>query len=267
MPHRGIRVARGLLGMSIAGPPHPIDVNGATADRHREFAAVSLDRRTVTITARRLGASTADLVLALVAEALGRLMAGRGEPTAGRAVRALVPCTLRAARPHAGPHETAASSSVGGALPGNRTAGVLLDLPVGPMSLAERAAAVRAVRDARIRRGDADAAAFVLHAMNLLPSPVQRAVARASFTGRRFSLIVSVFPGIHRTCHVLGTEVTAVFPVLALADGVGLALGAMTWGQSLSIGLMANPSLIPDAPLLAAGIHSAFTDIGPRPGS
>ena len=55
-----------------------------------------------------------------------------------------------------------------------------------------------------------------------------------------------------------GAKVTEVFPVLALADGVGLALGAMTLGRSLSFGIMANPALYPVA-LLAAGVHAAFT--------
>jgi diacylglycerol O-acyltransferase len=134
----------------------------------------------------------------------------------------------------------------------------MLDLPVGPMSLAERVAAVRTVRQARLRRGDADASAFVLHAMNILPAPLQRAIARTAFTSRRFSLIVSVFPGTRQPRQLLGAEVTEVFPVLALADGVGLALGAMTWGRSLSIGIMSNPALIPDAAVLAAGIRNAF---------
>jgi diacylglycerol O-acyltransferase len=88
---------------------------------------------------------------------------------------------------------------------------------------------------------------------------VQRAFARAAFTSRRFNLIVSVFPGVRRTRHLLGSEITAVFPVLALADGVGLAVGAMTWGQSLSIGLMADPALVPHPALLAAEVDTRFT--------
>ena len=258
MPRHALRVTRGIAGMALAEPPRPVGVNGAPAGDGREFAAISLDFRTVTITARRLGAGSADLLLALIAEALGGLMAGRGEPGAGRTVRAMVPCTLRAGHRGAPPGQTAADAGGNGVLPGNRTAGVLLDLPIGPMSLAERVAVVQEVRRARLRRGDADAAGFVLRVMNLLPPPLQRAIARTSFTSRRFNLIVSVFPGIRRTRHVLGAEVTAVFPVLALADGVGLALGAMTWGSSLSIGLIADPALIPDAAPLVAGIQNAF---------
>jgi hypothetical protein len=125
------------------------------------------------VTARQLGASVTDLVLALVAEALGRVMAGSGEPTAGQSVRAMVPCTLRTARrgqPRRGARDkTARAGTATGASPGNRTTGILLDLPTGPMPLAQRVAAIRAMRRARLSRGDADAAAFVLHSMKLMP--------------------------------------------------------------------------------------------------
>jgi diacylglycerol O-acyltransferase len=205
-----LRVARGLAGMSLAAPPSPIGVDDGVAGYRREFAAVSLDARMVAITARRLGAGTVDLVLAVAADALGQLMAGRGHAAAGQTVRAMVPCSLRSAGRspgRAGAPIQAPASGGGGVAPGNRIAGILLDLPVGPMSLVERVAAVQAGRQARKRRGDADASAFVLHAMNMLPPPLQRAAARTSFSSRRFSLIVSVFPGTRHpgTCWALGS--------------------------------------------------------------
>jgi diacylglycerol O-acyltransferase / wax synthase len=236
IPGRAALVVRGLLGMALARLARP-----------------------------------ADLVLALAADALGRLMAARGEPTAGRTVRAMVPRTLRSSpcrtgrRARAGTSEMTADSAADGGMPGNRTAGLLLDLPVGPMPLDERVAAVRTMRHERLRRGDADAVAFVLRAINVLPSPLQRAFARTAFTGRRFNLIVSVFPGMRRACHVLGAEVRSVVPVVALADGVGLGLGAITWGRSLSIGLLADPALIPDVTWLASWVKSAFAASEPGP--
>jgi diacylglycerol O-acyltransferase len=251
-----LRVARGLAGMSLAARPRPIGVDGGIADYRREFAAVTLDARMVVTKARLLGAGTVDLVLAVAADALSQHLAGQGQPAGERTVRAMVPCSLRSARSSG---RSLGRRGAPGIEPGNRIAGVLLDLPVGPMSVAERVTAVRAVREARLRRGDADASAFVLRAMNILPSPLQRAIARTSFSSRRFSLIVSVFPGTRQRRQLLGAEVTEVFPILALADGVGLALGAMTWGRYLSVGIMANPALIPDVALLAGGIRNAFS--------
>lgn len=250
-PGRVRQVLRGLAGLTLEGTTTPAGINGASTGGQREFAAVSLDSRAVTITARQLGASPADLVLALSAEALGRQMAARGEPNE-RTVRVMVPRTLRMSGLQLRGRPADAR------VPGNRTAGVLLDLPVGPMSLAERAAAVRAARQSRIRRGDADAAAFVLAAMNVFPAPLQRAFARWVYTSHRFNLIVSIFPGLRRTRFLLGAQITTVYPVLALADGVGLAVGAMAWGRSLSIGLLADPALAPGVALLAEDIAKAF---------
>lgn len=239
------RIAAGLAGLALAGAPAALGASGASAAPavRRQVAVLSLDARAMAGTARRLRAGIADLVLALAAHALGQL---QPQIAGGRAVRALVPYTLRTA--HAGFRDGA----------GNRTSGLLVDLPTAPMPLQDRVAAIAAVRQARLRRGDADAAAFVLRAMNLLPQPAQRAVARTAFTSRRFSLIASIFPGTRRPRHLVGARVTTVYPVLALADGVGLALGAMTWGASLSIGIIADPDRVPDARLIADGIRNAF---------
>jgi diacylglycerol O-acyltransferase / wax synthase len=258
LPGRTRRVASGLAGIAIAGRTRPAAINGTSTNR-REFAAVSLDSRAVTITARRLGATQADLVLALTAEALGQHLTARGE-SADRKVRVMVPRTLRTA----GQALRGNPPGPGGAvpdpdhLPTNRTAGLLLDVPVGPMSLGKRAASIRAAREAQLSRGDADATAFVVSAMNLLPAPLQRGFARRVYASRHFNVIVSVFPGLRRNSHLLGAEIQTVFPVLALADGVGLAVGAMAWGQSMSIGLLADPALTPDVAVLAEDITKAF---------
>jgi len=78
-----LRVVRGLAGMSLAAPPSLIGVDGGVAGHYREFAAVNLDARMVAIKARLLGAGTVDFVLAVAADALGQLMAERGQ-AAGR---------------------------------------------------------------------------------------------------------------------------------------------------------------------------------------
>ncbi len=126
------------MGISLAAKPDPIGVDGVVADHRREFAAVSVDARTAAIKARLLGVGTADLVLAVAAGALGQLMAGCGQPTVGRAVRAMVTRSLRAAGRSAGwraaPGSAAPVSPEDGDFRGNWTTGVLLDLPIGSMS-------------------------------------------------------------------------------------------------------------------------------------
>ena len=68
---------------------------------------------------------------------------------------------------------------------------------------------------------------------------------------------MSVFPGDRRRHRLLGQSAGEVYPVLPLADGVGLAIGAMTWERSLSVGILADAALVPDADKLAAEFADA----------
>lgn len=48
--------------------------------------------------------------------------------------------------------------------------------------------------------------------------------------------------------------------MLPLADGVGLAISAMTWWRSLSVGILADAALVPEADKLATEITDVFRD-------
>jgi diacylglycerol O-acyltransferase / wax synthase len=237
---------RGLWHLAAAGVAPDASVCGPFTSGRRRYVPVALPAREVATTARVLGTSIADLLLAVTAEALGRLLRSRGEETTGRVLRIAVP------------RAWTAESRASGGTPGNRTAAISLDVPIGPVDPAERLSAVRGQVAAHVRQGEDAAAALVLRAMNFLPPPVQRLAATQLYQRRWFNLLVSVFPGVRRAYHLLGVRVQEVYPVLALADGVGLAIGAMTWDQSLSVGILADAGLVPDADKLAAEFTGAF---------
>jgi diacylglycerol O-acyltransferase / wax synthase len=237
---------RGLWHLATAGVAPEVSVCGSFTSDRRRYVPVALPARDVATTARALGTSIADLLLTVVAEALGRLLRARGEGTTGRVLRIAVP------------RAWTAESRARGARAGNSTAAISLNVPIGPIAPAERLSAVRGQVASHVRQGEDAAAALVLRAMNFLPPPVQRLAATQLYQRRWFNLLVSVFPGMRRTSHLLGVRVEEAYPVLALADGVGLAIGAMTWGRSLSIGILADAALVPDADKLAAEFTGAF---------
>jgi hypothetical protein len=242
------RALRGLCHLAMAGQAPATSLCGEFTSGRRQFVPVALPARGLATTARALNAGITELVVASVTEALGRLLRARGEETADQVLRIAVPRSRPAAARPRGPSS------------GNRSAAITLDLPVGTLPRAERLAAVRAEFGRHLRRGEPDGAALVLRAMNLLPPPVQQRAAAAVYQRRWFNVLVSVFPGDRRRHRLLGTPVKEVYPVLPLADGVGLAIGAMTWERSLSIGILADAGLVPDADKLAAEITDAFGD-------
>ncbi|HEU5389453.1 MAG TPA: wax ester/triacylglycerol synthase domain-containing protein [Streptosporangiaceae bacterium] len=183
-PGPGRRIAasaqaiRGLCHLALAGRAPASSLCGPFSAGRRQFVPVVLPARDVARAARALHAGIADLLVASMAEALGRLLNARGEETAGRVLRVAVPRAWPAAGHRGRP-------------PGNRCAAIALDVPVGPLSPAGRLAAVQEQVELHLRRREPDGAALVLRAMNLLPPPVQRRAAAAVYTRRWFNVVAS----------------------------------------------------------------------------
>ncbi|NMO88833.1 WS/DGAT domain-containing protein [Actinomycetospora sp. TBRC 11914] len=203
---------------------------GALGDRARGGAASTRivsrvrDAAEVRALARALGTSTTVVVVAAVAEAL----ATPGATT----VRAMVPLTvrLRAGADHA---DT-----------GNRTAAVAVDLPVAPGPVRRRVEVVAEALERGRASGQAEGSAAVLAVLGRFPRWAQRVFARLTYGGRFFHLIVSVMPGVRRPIHIGGGLVAEVVPVLPLAEGVGVAVGAIAWGRTLGLGLAVDDAVL-----------------------
>jgi diacylglycerol O-acyltransferase len=245
---RAARVARGVVSLAKAGAAPPGGpVGKSTAGR--EYAMVALPAATVRSTARQHGVSTTALLLTLVAEALHQV-----DPAGTAAhdrLRAMVPQTTQALR---------RAGSGDRLYQGNHTAAVALDLPVGQMPPAWRMVAV-ATELARQERADQPVAAqAVVRALGRLPAPLHGRLVRAMYGRRFFTLITSVLPGPRRAHYVWGVRVGSVFPVLPLADGVGLAVGFLAWGDMVGVGVTTDTGLVRSVDRFANALRHAFDD-------
>jgi uncharacterized protein DUF1298 len=93
-------------------------------------------------------------------------------------------------------------------------------------------------------RGQAEGSAAVLAALGRVPRPLQRWFARLTYGGRFFHLVVSVMPGVRRPLYIGGGLIAEVVPVLPLAEGVGVAVGAIGWGRTLGLGLTVDEAVL-----------------------
>jgi hypothetical protein len=197
---------------------------------------------------------TTALLLTLVGEALHRI-----DPAGAAArdrLRAMVPRTTHALRrPGAGDSQ----------YQGNHTAALAVDLPVGPMPPAWRLVAVAAALARQERADQPVAAQAVVRALGRLPVPLHARLVRALYGRRFFSLITSVLPGPRKAHYVGGVRVVSVFPLLPLADGVGLAVGFLTWGDMIGIGVTADPGLVTSADRFADALRRAFDELASDP--
>jgi hypothetical protein len=189
--------------------------------------------------------------VAVVAEAVHRFLTERGTPAPRGTVRAMVPRTLRTA------------ATVDG--PGNRTVALRVDLPVGALPARERLHRIRHTITTALDQGQLPATGAVLRLAARLPVRVYRRVVGWLYRSTWFDLIVSVIPGPRSTRWLGSARVEEAYAVLPLAEGVGLAVGILSWGKSLNIAVSYDPVLLPDGARLAELVRPAFAALDVRP--
>ncbi len=247
------RVVKGLVSLGAAGRApggRPVGASSAA----RDYGMVGLPAAAVRACARDHGVGTTALLLALVGEALYRI--NPAATTASGRLRALVPRTTRALR------RAATNDS---RYQGNHTAALAVDLPVGPMPLGWRLRAVAAALARQERAEQPVAAETVVRALGHLPAPLHARLVRAIYGRRFFTLVTSVLPGSRKAHYVGGVRIVSVFPLLPLAEGVGLAVGFLTWGDMIGIGVTTDTGLVSGADRFADALRRAFDALATDP--
>lgn len=187
----------------------------------------------------KLGGTLNDIVLTLIAEGLHELLEQRGDHPG--TMRVMVPVAVRP------PGQAAA--------PGTWTSALSLDVPVGAMRPAERLAAVRDLTKRAKRSHQALGATFLMQVVGAwAPAAVHARAARFVYRGCWFNLIVTTLRGMASAVDLAGARVMVAYPLMPLAEDVGVTAAAMTWGDRLTIGLTADAGIIPDLELVSAAL-------------
>ncbi|MDL4774886.1 MULTISPECIES: bifunctional phosphatase PAP2/O-acyltransferase family protein [Thermomonosporaceae] len=222
----------------------------ASGTSERRFGTVRVPLETAREVARRHDARVSDVVLCMVAGALDRVVPwppGGSPDGARRDVRVAVPLMMRSPESEA---------------EGNHTTAVMVDLPVGRMPEAERLACI--ARRSRVLRTGTRALAswFVMRQVGrLMPAPLHARFARAVYGGRFLQGVVSNLPGPDRPMRLAGAPLTEVYPIIPLAPGAPLAVGALGVDGELCFGVSVDPALVDDAGLLTAAIAEVLDEL------
>jgi hypothetical protein len=241
-----------LAGATIAGLARLATDGGAggrlaDASSRREFATVDLDLAAVRRIASARGVRVTDLLVALTADALAITHRELATRLRGR-LRVAVPLMVR---------------EPGVAAESNATAAVMVDVPVDGRPF-EELLAVIGRRTARLRTPSrAVASRFVMTTgLRALPEPCAAWFARTVYGRRFFHAIVSNMPGSTLPLSMATVSIARVYPILPLAPGAPIALGALSWAGALGIGLATDPAAF-DAEVLAARMELTVSLLEP----
>jgi diacylglycerol O-acyltransferase len=247
-------VLGGVASLAVEGTAPQLPFNRAVTTA-RAWRTLDVPLRDVRTLARASGTSVTDVMLAAVGEVL--------RPAAGTAtnMRVAVPLTLRSPRRRRDAGAERAS--------GNLTAAVRVTVPLGDTAPARRLARVHASTVQRYRVGRVAATAAVIRAIGALPAGLHRRAARAMYRAKFFNAIVTNIPGPSQPRWFAGFPLKDVYPVVPLADGVPLAVGALSWNGRLCVSVTADPTLVPEARDIDVALRGAFDrlagDLGVAP--
>ena len=209
------------------------------------MCTVPLPTEQVRAAARRHRVRSSEVLLGVLAEALHASGVADGAGAPDR-LRTMLPVAMAAAN--------------GARTAGNQTGAVSVDLPVGPMTVAERILRIRGDLHRRMDLGEPHAAAFVMRALGMFPAPVHAWMSQRVYNSQFFNMIASYIPGPLHQRRIAGNRLTAVYPVVALAEGVPLGIGIMRYADVTGVAVLYDESLRGVAGSLAEALRAAFDD-------
>jgi diacylglycerol O-acyltransferase len=245
---RAAEAGQGVLeiGQRLVDPAPPTPLNRKPGP-HRRVATVSCELDDFKTVKNAFGGTVNDVVLAVVAGALGRFLHQRGLETEGLVLRACVPMSVRTA------------DQRGGA--GNRITIMVAPLPVGTPDPTARLAQVREAMDGVKNSKQAVGAETLTKMENFMPPTVLAQAARLGFSPRLYNVLVTNIPGPQFPVYLLGRQMLELFPLAFLAPTHLLAIGIVSYHGRVTLGLLGDYDGVPDLDVLAKEIETSLDEL------
>jgi diacylglycerol O-acyltransferase len=244
------RLARATVGVGAlariaqSAPPSPLNVR---IGPHRRFTWVTGDLHDFKTVKNALGGTVNDVVLAVVAGALGRYLRRHGDLDEALVLRAMVPVSVRA-------------DVERGAL-GNRVAAMWSPLPVGLSDPVQRLLEISRKMDGVKDSGQAVGAQVLTELTGFAPPTIMAQAARLQTRQRMFNLVVTNVPGPQFPLYMLGRRLEAMYPMVPLAAGQALGVAVMSYDGHVHFGLNADFDSLPDVEDLAGDLRDAIAEL------
>jgi WS/DGAT/MGAT family acyltransferase len=238
--HTAVEDAQTLAKLLLPGADPESAIKGEQHIAHHVGWADPVALWRVKRTARALGATVNDVVVAAVAGAIGDYLREHGDEP--EHMRALVPFNLR-------PLDEPLPRGLG-----NRFGLVLLELPIAERDPLARVAAVKRSMDA-VKHGHEGALAYgILELMGLTPAPVEARLI--DYFTAKGSLVLTNVPGPARPLTVAGAQLKGVLVWAPCSGSLGMSVSVFSYNGKITVGFLTDAGLVPDPRTLAGGFRS-----------
>jgi WS/DGAT/MGAT family acyltransferase len=241
---RGLGATGKMLEVATAAPATPFNVE---IGPHRRLAFVRGDLDDFKRVKNEHGGTVNDVVLSVVAGALGNYLRARGHDTDELKMRAMVPVSVRADEEH-------------GAL-GNRISAMMAPLPVWSQDPVERLHLVTETMGDLKGSGQAVGAELLTKLTDFAPPTIASQAARLQPAQRFFNLVVTNVPGPQFPLYLLGRRMDSIFPLVPLARRQALCVGIMSYDGQIDFGLVGDYDAMADLDSFGLDLEGAIAEI------
>jgi len=194
------------------------------------------------------GGTVNDVVLTVLAGALGRYLEMHGESTQDRNVRILAPVNVR-------------REDERGNL-GNRVSMLLIEAPAGERDPVTRLRTITETTEKLKRQNVASGTEILGDLLGAVPPAIQSLAGLLPPPPNNLAnLVCTNIPGPMIPLYSVGHRLQAHYPMMPLAWEMGVGCGVTSYDQRLYFGLMADPNAAPDVARLKEFLNQAFVEL------
>ena len=245
-------IARAVTSLrALLRPPPGMSLNGAIGP-HRRWAWARGRLADVKAIRTEYGGTVNDVVLAVIARGFRDLLLGRGEPVESRAVRTMVPVSVR-------------TSAERGTY-NNKVSAMFAELPVQIADPAERLAAVRTQMQGLKESHQAVAGSTLTSLGGFAPAMLLAMAGRVATRTPQHSVntVTTNVPGPQHPIYLAGHRMLEYFPFVPLAGHVRIGVAIVSYDGALNFGVTGDYETAPDIQVLCDGIEAGIGELLPK---
>jgi diacylglycerol O-acyltransferase / wax synthase len=218
---------------------------------HRRVHSVKVPLQDLKDVKDAFGGTVNDVVLTVIGEAISRWLDERGEA---------VPRTLRVFAPVSVRDDSHRYKL------GNLVSGMVVEIPMAPMTPQERLSQVTATTGDLKRSRAAVAAHTLSNLANWAPATLQALAGRVVTSRSQLSgqsvvnLVATNIPGPQFPFYTGGAKLLDIWPFVAIYHTLGLNIAIVSYNGSVHFGMLADRDLVPDLDDFARHLGQAVVD-------